>query len=134
MKLLIVEDSLLVRERLTAFFAKVPTLEIEAAANAADAFAHFRTWRPDVAILDIGLPDGNGLHVLRTVKHELPATRILMFSSHDSCRESCRAAGADGFFDKADDFDSLAEAVGLLAAAHQAGDPSWATGPSFWGT
>lgn len=134
MKLLIVEDSLLVRERLASFFAAFPKLEIAAAANTAEAFAHFRTWRPDVAILDIGLPDGNGIDVLRTVKRERPATRILMFSSHDSCRESCRAAGADGFFDKADDFDSLADAVGVLAAAHQAGESTWATGPSFWGT
>lgn len=115
MKLLIVEDSPLLRERIAAFFAAVPALDIATADDAASAVAHFRAWLPDVAILDIQLPDGSGIDVLKTIKRERPATRVLMFSNHVICQQQCRAEGADWFFDKAGDFDALATIVKTLA-------------------
>lgn len=117
MKLLIVEDSTLVSRRLAAYFATLPQLEVAVAANAAAAIARFRAWRPDAAILDIGLPDGNGIALLKVFKRERPATRVLMFSNHAYCRASCLGAGADGFFDKADEFEALATSVETLSAA-----------------
>ena len=134
MKLLIVEDSRLVRERLAAVFAAVPTLEIAAAADAASAVARFREWRPDLAILDIQLPDGNGIDVLKTIKRERPATLVLMFSNHVPCQRQCRKEGADWFFDKASDFEALARTVKTLAEGTSTGtsitgEPSCQTGP-----
>lgn len=132
MKLLIVEDSPLVRERLAAFFVAVPALEIAAAADVASAVASFREWRPDLAILDIQLPDGNGIDVLKTIKRERPATRVLIFSNHIACRRQCRKEGAEWFFDKARDFEALASIVTTLAketSTSTTGEPPCPTGP-----
>lgn len=115
MKLLIVEDSQLVRARLAGFFADVPALEVAAAATAASAVARFREWLPDIAILDIQLPDGSGIDVLKIIKREQPATRVLMFSNHVSCQGQCQTEGADWFFDKASGFEALATTVRTLA-------------------
>lgn len=128
MKLLIVEDSKLVSQRLKSYFATLPALEIVVADDAAAAVARFREWRPDVMILDIGLPDGNGIAVLKTIKREQPATRVLMFSNHAFCRDSCLAAGADDFFDKAAEFEALAMRVNVIAATLDAGESSCPAG------
>lgn len=122
MKLLIVEDSSLVRERLADFFASVPALEVVTASDAASAIARFRKWLPDLAILDILLPGGNGIDVLKTIKRERPATRVLMFSNHVAYQQRCKAEGADCFFDKAIDFDALALTVRTLAKKTPTGD------------
>ena len=132
MKLLIVEDSKLVGERLHAYFAAaLPALEIAVAEGAVTALARFREQQPDIVILDIQLPDGNGVEVLKSIRRERPPTRMLMFSNHVFCRRQCAAAGADGFFDKASDFEALAMAVKTLAnaATHDTEKPSCPTGP-----
>lgn len=115
MKLLIVEDSRPVGERLLTAFAAVPVIDAILAANFAGAAAEFRATAPDLVILDIRLPDGNGIDLLRAIKAARPTTRVLMFSNHPACARICRAAGADGFFDKADDFDALVATVRGLA-------------------
>lgn len=117
MKLLIVEDSPQVSERLQAAFAPLAGVATRVAASAAAALAEFRSAPPAVVILDLQLPDGDGLAVLRTIKAERPATRVLIFSGHVAWRQRCQAAGAERFFDKASDFDDLLEAVRRLAAA-----------------
>lgn len=115
MKLLIVEDSRLVRERLTSIFVALPALEVATASDAVSAIASFREWLPDLAILDIELPGGNGVDVLKTIKRERPVTRVLMFSNHVACQQLCQTAGAEGFFDKASDFEALVTIVKTLA-------------------
>lgn len=124
MKLMIVEDSTPLRERLDSFFATVMALEVMAAADAASAIDCLHSAAADVVILDIGLPDGNGIDVLKSIKREWPATRVLMYTHHAFCRSACLAAGADGFYDKADDFETLATAVEALASAHGRGEAS----------
>lgn len=115
MKLLIVEDSEPVSTRLRALLASVPALEIVVAGTLASADDTFRQQQSEVVILDIQLPDGNGIDLLKAIKRERPTTRVLMFSNHVACHRRCRAAGADGFFDKASDFEALTEAVHTLA-------------------
>jgi DNA-binding NarL/FixJ family response regulator len=121
MKLLIVEDSHLLRGRLAAFFADFPALEVAAAATTVLGVARFREWLPDIAILDIQLPDGSGIDVLKTIKRERPSTRVLMFSNHVTCQRQCQTEGADWFFDKASDFEALAATVRALAQGTSTG-------------
>jgi len=117
MKLLIVEDSELVAQRLCATFAALPTLAVATAAGIGAATEILRLWQPQLVILDIQLPDGSGLALLRRIKLERPATQVLMFSNHAHLRQRCKQEGADAFFDKGMESDALAAAVRNLAGA-----------------
>lgn len=114
-KLLIVEDSQLVGERLATVFSALPALEVTLAASIGMAAARFAEQQPDIVILDIQLPDGNGMELLDRIKRRHPWTTVLMFSNHPDLGRQCRAAGADGFFDKATDFEMLVATVTTLA-------------------
>lgn len=117
MKLLIIEDSNLVASRLQLALGTIAVLETELTDRLSLALERFRALQPDLVILDIELPDGNGIDLLQTIKRERPATRVLMFSNHDFCRRRCKTLGADYFFDKSGEFEALTETVQFLAGA-----------------
>lgn len=117
MRLLIVEDSKLVAERLRFVLAGIPELSVATAERADAGLEYFRAWQPQTVILDIELPGGNGLDLLRTIKQENAGTRVLMFSNHECYRAYCRKEGADAFFDKAVDFEALTGLVKQMAEA-----------------
>lgn len=116
MKLLIIEDSSLVAERLRLVLAAIPDLAIATAGRADSGLDCFRAWQPDTVILDIDMPGGNGVELLRAIKQERSGTQVLMFSHHDCYRSYCHREGADAFFDKAADFEHLAGFVRQLSA------------------
>ncbi len=115
MKLLIVEDSRPVSERLRAIMANLPGVQAEVAGDLRQGTARFRELKPEMVILDVQLPDGSGLDLLETIKHERPATRVLMFSNYALYRKRCVAEGADYFFDKPMDLESLTATVRRIA-------------------
>lgn len=119
MKLLIVEDSKLVAERLCAALSTIPDLALDTARNFTTASERLRAWQPQAVILDIQLGDGNGLELLRTIKREQPDTRVLMFSNHPYFRAYCVKAGAEAFFDKANEFEALTGTVRQMAGSLQ---------------
>lgn len=98
--ILVVEDSRyacealrLIAQRAGARLRRAETLET--------ARAHLRTYRPDVAIIDLGLPDGRGEALIRDLVLARPRTAaIIGISGLPSGRGSALAAGADGFLDK----------------------------------
>lgn len=116
MKLLIVEDSELIAQRLCAAFSAIPALDIATAAGFVAAAAILDAWQPQVVILDIQLPDGSGLDLLHRIKEGArPLTQVLMFSNHAYLRQRCEKEGADAFFDKGMEFEALAGSVRKLA-------------------
>jgi len=117
MKLLIVEDSGLVSRRLQLAFAPLSALETEIVDRFGLALERFRVLQPELVILDIDLPDGNGLDLLKAIKGERPATRVLMFSNHDIFRQRCIFLRADYFFDKSWEFEELAATVQSMVEA-----------------
>ena len=83
----------LIAQRAGARLRRAETLET--------ARAHLRTYRPDVAIIDLGLPDGRGEALIRELVLAQPRTgAIIGMSGLPSGRGSALAAGADGFLDK----------------------------------
>lgn len=66
---------------------------------------------PDVIILDLKLPDGNGIDILRTIKSENLDIKVLVFSSNTAFKNACLRLGAAGFFDKSTDGEKLIEVL-----------------------
>lgn len=100
-KIFIVEDSKVVRHGLIALLNQIEDFEVIGEADdGAIALSAVLTNPPDLAIVDIGLPGIDGTQVTRQIKDALPATKTLMFTSHDDDADMFESftAGADGYF------------------------------------
>lgn len=114
---LLVEDFAPVRQRLRSLLSARAGIEIAGEApTASEALRLFTVRRPDVVVLDIQLPDGNGIEVLRTIKSSSPSCVVIMLTSHgaEAYREACHEAGADHFFEKATEFERIPETLEAL--------------------
>lgn len=110
MKIFIVEDSPLLRERLGELVAEIKGVEIVGSANDAQmALDVMSTFKPDVVILDIHLPNGSGIEILQKLKSQPPSPWVIMFTAfpYPQYRQKCLQAGADYFFDKSTEFDCI---------------------------
>lgn len=79
-KVLVVDDSALMRKLLGQIFSAQPDFEIEFAADGVDALARVQTFKPDVVTLDVNMPKMNGLDCLDRLMVERP-TPVVMVSS-----------------------------------------------------
>lgn len=79
------------------------------AADGVQALDVLRAHRPDVVVLDIGMPRMTGLEVLELVRGELPETKVVLFTSlrDPSLRDSPEAAAAHAYLEKGDIVGSL---------------------------
>ncbi|MEL6399101.1 MAG: response regulator transcription factor [Cyanobacteria bacterium J06607_6] len=120
-RIVIVEDHDLTRMGLKAALQQQAQISVVGeAANGQQGLALLQRVQPDVAVVDIGLPDIDGIEVTRQFKAgsanaEPPATRILMLTMHDT-EESVMAAfaaGADSYSVKDIDIEKLVEAIQL---------------------
>lgn len=64
------------------------------------AAAHLRLYRPDVVIVDLGLPDGRGEDLIRDLAERRPRPVVLAISGDPARRAAALQAGAEGFLDK----------------------------------
>jgi DNA-binding NarL/FixJ family response regulator len=95
------------------------------AGTAADAVTVARECEPDVIVMDIRLPDGNGVEATREIRGERPATRVIMLTSYadDEAIYGSIMAGASGYLLKQTRGQNLAEAIGRVAAGESLLDP-----------
>jgi DNA-binding NarL/FixJ family response regulator len=99
-RVLIVDDHAVVRSGLRLLLAAEDDLEpVGEAGSARDAVFQARALSPDVILLDLVMPDGNGLDVLPQLVHENPAAKVLVLSMQDEPRyvREAFAAGASGY-------------------------------------
>ena len=114
MKVFVVEDAPLLRERLEALITSIPGLTVAGhASGAAEAVRGILAARPDVVVLDIHLAEGNGFDVLRALRAAafLPEIHVLTNYPLDGYRQTAVRLGARGFFDKTNDIPLLREAL-----------------------
>ena len=114
LKVFVSDDSATIRERLITMALDLPEIAVVGQAeNAPGSLAAIRQTRPDVVILDIRMPGGNGIEVLREVKKLDPAPKVIMLTNyaHAQYRDKCEKAGADFFLDKSTEFDKLPQAL-----------------------
>ena len=120
MRLFIVDDSSLICERVRAVVSDIKGFEIVGeAAEQSEAMQSINKTNPDVVILDIRLPKGNGIEVLRELKNKdhVPVVIVLTNYPYPQYRTKCNAIGADYFFDKSTEFDRIKEVLRQLTTS-----------------
>ena len=117
MNVVLVDDSLLVRERVASIISEIPSAKvIGEAGNSTEAMEVVRKTKPDVVILDIKMPGESGLQVLRKLKNEFGELRIIMLTNYSDSqyKAECLMHGADYFLCKSDEFNKLPEVFSKL--------------------
>ena len=119
-RVVLADDHALVREGLRHVLDAEPGIEVVAeAANGVDAVRLAVAHRPDVVLLDITMPEENGLRAAARLREQLPEAKILMLSMHDNAeyvREGMRI-GTHGYILK----DSAGEELRAAIRAVHAG-------------
>jgi DNA-binding NarL/FixJ family response regulator len=118
-RLLIVDDHPMVREGLRARLQAVPHIQVVGeAGGVAAALMALSACAPTVALLDVGLKDGNGIELARALLQQQPALRVLMFSMYDNPEYVQRAlqVGASGYVLKDAPASEIVAAIDAVAA------------------
>jgi DNA-binding NarL/FixJ family response regulator len=121
--LLIVEDDARMRRRLADAIEREPDLKLLGVARGyAEGLAKIQSARPDVALIDLGLPDGSGVDLVRYCRRHLPECEVLVLSvfTDEASVNASIEAGAHGYLlkDLPDD-----ELVTHVRALRQGGSP-----------
>ncbi len=117
-RILLADDHDLMRRGIRDLLETDPEIQVcGESSNGREAMEMARRLKPDVAVLDLAMPELNGLEAIRQISKELPKVELLVFSMHDS-EELVRevfAAGARGYVLKSDAALFLIEAVKSLS-------------------
>jgi len=136
MRVLIADDSEFLVQRLAAALTKIGGVEVVGAAGTVlEASEAVRNLKPDVVILDIGMPGGSGIDVLENMKkdHLTPVVIVLTNYGLPQYHRRCMQGGAKFFFDKSTEFEKVSEVLRTLTLSesaraatgnHDAGDPT----------
>ena len=117
MKVLVADNSALVRERLVALVSELETIDLVGqAGDAGETLGCVDRFSPDVVILDSRTIDRNGLQVLKEIKAGKTAPVVIVLSTdpYPQYRQMCRQLGADFFLDKDTEFDRVNKVLGTL--------------------
>lgn len=117
-KVFIVDDSKLVSDRLIVMISELPGIEIVGQAkNAQEAIDSIQKLKPEVVILDIRMPGGNGFDVLEKIKKDKSDTLVIMLTNYPypQYRKRCMELGADFFFDKSTEFHKVIDVLKKIA-------------------
>ena len=132
MRVLIADDSEPLVQRLAAKLGEVSGIEIVAqTGTVAEAAEAVRSLNPDVVILDICMPGGSGIDVLKGMKRDLltPIVIVLTNYGYPQYRKKCLQLGARFFLDKSAEFERVSEALRNLIQS-----PSASTGDCSQGS
>lgn len=118
-RIVIVDDHQIVRDGLRSVMEKEEDFQVVAEAdNGRDGVRACRDLGPDVVIMDITMPDLNGIEAARKIGAECPDTRVIALSMHSDKRYVTRMleAGAAGYLLKESAIDEVVRAVRAVAA------------------
>jgi DNA-binding NarL/FixJ family response regulator len=110
MRVFIVDDSSVIVERLTLLLEDTPGVELVGhAADVPQAVQRVLETTPDALVLDLHMPGGTGLDVLRAIRPVRPGIHVLVFTNYpqDEYRQRCLTAGAEYFLDKSTEFEKI---------------------------
>ncbi len=129
-KVILADDHAIVRSGLARLLQQQEGMEIVGQAdNGVSAVALTKQLSPDVVVMDIGMPDLNGIEATRQIVKESPRVKVIGLSMHSSkkyIREMFKA-GASGYLLKNCSFEELTEAINVVIAGKTYISPSIST-------
>ncbi|MBN1588212.1 MAG: response regulator transcription factor, partial [Pirellulales bacterium] len=122
-RLLVCDDHEVIRTGLASLLAGSDIEIVAEAANGKEALEQAEKHRPDVVLLDIRMPDGDGLSTLEKLRAKVPETRVVMLSTYDNPTYIARAValGANDYVLKGATREAI---VATITAAAQGESPS----------
>jgi DNA-binding NarL/FixJ family response regulator len=118
MKIVLADDSSLLRDRIKSLLNSINNVSVVGEAeNGVEALQLIREKKPDLAILDIRMPEMNGIEVLKKIRELGLVTKVCILTNYPykQYREKCISAGADYFFDKNLDINLLLDVISTIA-------------------
>ncbi len=117
-RLLLAEDHVMLRDLLAQRLEVEPGLEVVAEVdNGRDAVRLVEQKRPTVALMDIDMPDLNGIEATRQIVKRFPSVKVICLSQHSDRRSVMQmfSAGASGYIPKKCALDELVQAIKTVA-------------------
>ncbi len=119
LRILVVDDQVRARRSVQALLAIRHLVgEIQEASNGREAVDRLQEFQPDIVLMDVRMPEMDGLEATRRIKARWKAVQVILLSMYPEYEQEAQAAGADAFFCKADSPDRLLER--LTNMAHEA--------------
>ena len=113
-RVFIADDNRLLREGLASMIEEIDDMTIVGMASTGiQALDQIKQIVPDVALVDIGMPDKDGLDVTMALHKDLPTVKVIILGMPDLTEEimTCIEAGAEGYVLKESSFDYLVESI-----------------------
>ena len=115
--ILFIEDSLAVQRTLDEWIKEeIPQAINRFAMNCEEALSQLFEKVPDIVILELSLPDGSGMDLLRTIRSQFPKVKTIIFTNttEETYRKNCTNLGVNYFLDKTFDFSKLSNCINSL--------------------
>jgi len=122
LRVLLIEDSLLIREAVAELVESDGLAYVAAVADSeAAAIADLQANIYDVVIVDLKLREGSGFGVLRALQDKKSGVLPIVFTNYatPAIRRRCAELGATWFFDKSSEFEEIGELIARQAARHR---------------
>jgi|KBSSwiStaDraftv2_1062776.scaffolds.fasta_scaffold03450_11 two-component system, NarL family, response regulator NreC len=127
LRVVLAEDHRVMREGLRMVVEREPNMEVVGeAGNGRAAVALAVRLRPEVVVMDISMPELNGLKATKELKEQVPDARVLVLTRHtdNSYVQEMLRSGASGYVLKQSASDELVRAIRRVAAGHRYLDPA----------
>jgi DNA-binding NarL/FixJ family response regulator len=125
-RIMCVDDHPIVRQGIAGLLSLQPDMELVAeASNGREAIHEFRTHRPDIALMDLQMPEMGGLDAIGAIRSEFPDARIIVLTTYAGDAQALRAmqAGARGYLLKSVLHKELVDTIRAVHAGRKALSP-----------
>jgi DNA-binding NarL/FixJ family response regulator len=125
-RVLIVDDNIYVRDLLHTFLKDAPEIEIcGEAVNGAEAIEKAKQLKADVVLLDLAMPNMNGVEAASILKKTIPGVSVIMFTmySENIPKSALSSMGVDVVLSKTDGIAHLIESINTIFAARASSHP-----------
>jgi two-component system response regulator YesN len=114
-RLLIVDDQPRARQSLNALLViDFPQIDIFEASNGKEALRQVKVVQPDAIVMDVLMPECDGIEATRILKAINPQIKIILYSMYPEYKKAAMSAGADAFITKGDPSKTLVDTIGSL--------------------